>query len=301
MGRLFASTLSFAESPGVLVQLSQRRQFPMRLIVPLCVGSAVVLLLGNSVNRAAAQSAPSDASAPADEAVITVYHPKQFWAGGSVIEFDGLPVVELAPGEYVGLRAAPGTHVISAHGSRPEKITVDAKPRQNYFIKAWLGFGIFNSPWHLALVAAEKASKEISCCHTVSPAAWIVPDFGMHRDETTNVPLSAGDVLVAADWIPNAGQEGGWAIYQATIAVDTRALHIDVLTDTGAQEIRIPLSAIASAGSGHDNRNTRICWVTVRRTSGHVDEIRTSDCTALYQFGENLSTKLDDFRSIINP
>ncbi len=268
-----------------------------RLIAAISAVTGVVLLLPTGVHRAAADTLPEGMAASADEATITVYRPKQLGAGGSVVELDGLPIAELASGQYVNLRVALGPHVVSQHDYRSERITVDAKPGQTYFVKSWLGFGIINPASHLALVAAEIASQEVRSCSSVSPAAWIVPDSGMRIDEQVESRVAAAGVgLVVAEWIPNAQQEGGWAVYPAAISLDTEALRIDISTrlasDVGVHDVRIPLSAIASAESGVDTRNRSICWVTVRRTSGHVDQIRAHDCTALHEFGESLRSRL---------
>jgi hypothetical protein len=253
---------------------------PMRLTVTLCTGSALALLFATGVNRAATDVVSTSAA----NATVTVYRPKQWGAGGSVVELDGLPTAELAPGNQVTLSVAPGSHTVSQHGS--ERITVDAKPGQSYFIKAWLGFGIINPDEHLALVTPEKASKEITCCKSVSLAAWIVPDPEVSLDAGVESPLTAGNgVLVGAEWIPNAAQEGGWAIYRATLTVEAQILRIDL----GAHSLRVPLATIAAAENGG---HRHICWVTVRRTSGHVDQIRATDCAALYQFGAHLRAGL---------
>ncbi len=79
-----------------------------RLIATISAVTAVVLLLRTGVHRAVADTLPEGTSASADEATITVYRPKRLGAGGSVVELDGLPIAELAPGQYVNLRAAPG-------------------------------------------------------------------------------------------------------------------------------------------------------------------------------------------------
>lgn len=259
----------------------------MRLTLALSMGSALALLSANGVNRATADVVSTSAA----DATITVYRPKQWGADGSVIELDGLPTAELAPGNYVTLSVAPGSHTVSQHGG-PERITVDAKPGQTYFIKSWLGFGIFNADNHLALETPEKASKEITCCKSASSAAWIVADPGVTLDAGVQSPRIAGNMLVGAvQWIPNADQEAGWAMYYVTLTIEPQVLRIDL----GAQSLRVPLAAIASA---EDGSHRHICWLTVRRTSGHTDQIRATDCAALYQFGASLRASLSGASSV---
>jgi hypothetical protein len=242
------------------------------------------------VNPAAAESAPDGLSAPAADTTITVYKPKHWGADSSLVELDGIPIAELGPGEYVNLTTTPGSHEV--YDYRAERITVDAKPGQTYFIKSGVGFGITGPRSHLALVASETAAKEISCCKSVPPAAWIVSEPGMRLDEGPKSPVMGRDlVLGGAEWMPNIDQEIGVVVYHATIVVDAQAMHIQLNTHRATDgSVSIPLSSLASAENGHHKRN---CWLTIRRKSGHVDEIRAGGCSAvLSQFGEAFRAKL---------
>ena len=207
-----------------------------------------------------------------------------------MIELDGIPTVELALRDYANLAVGPGTHVVSVHGSGLQKITVEAIPGQTYFIKVWLGFGVINPATHLALVAPGSASQEITCCHAAPSAAWLVTGPDARGDRESNSPGGGGSVtLSGAQWIPNAGQEAGWAIYPATIVADPQAIHIDLSRpDTGRRVVRIPWSAIASV---EYQTYKRSCWLALRRTSGHIEQFRADGCAALEEFGQSVRAR----------
>jgi hypothetical protein len=262
-----------------------------RLAVHVAVGSVLSALGAMPVDCAAAEPTAEVVPALAGASTITVYRPKQ-WVGGDtfVIELDGIPTVELASREYADLVVSPGTHVVSQHDPRSQKIAVDAQPGQTYFIKAWLGFGIINPTTHLALVAPGSASQEITCCHAASVAAWLVTGPDKQPGGESNSPGGGGSVtLSAAQWIPNAGQEAGWAIYPATIVADPQAIRIDLSgPDTGRRVVRIPWSAIASV---EYQTYKRSCWLALRRTSGHFEEFRADECAVLEQFGQSVRAR----------
>jgi hypothetical protein len=231
------------------------------------------------------------APVPPGAATLTVYRPKQWRAGGTfVVELDGIPTVELASPNFVELPVPPGAHVVSLHDAHPERITVDAKPGQTFFMKAWLGFGIINAASHLALQSSDDASKEISCCRAVPLSAWLASPPAMGASEPAEAAGAARGVAVSdAQWIPNAGQEAGWAIYPASLALDDQAIRIDItVSGAGIRTVRIPFSAVATVDYV---THKRICWLTLRRTSGHVEEFRADDCSALARFGERIPGK----------
>ena len=259
--------------------------------IRLAVVSALLVVSAMPVASVAAGPLADGAPVPAGASTITVYRPKQWGAGGTfVVELDGIPTVEVASPAFVELPVTPGLHVVSLHDVRSERISVDAKPGQTYLIKAWLGFGIINPASHLALVASDGASKEISCCRAVPLSAWLVFHPATGAEEPADAAGAAARVTVSsAQWIPNAGQEGGWVIYPATIAADGQAIRIDLTaSEAGARAVRIPFSAIATVDYV---THKRICWLMLRRTSGHVDEFRADDCSALARFGESIPGK----------
>jgi hypothetical protein len=194
-------------------------------------------------------------------------------------------MVELASREYVNLTVSPGSHVVAEY--RSKKVTVDAVAGQSYYLKVWLGLGIINPPSHLSLVTPASAAKEISCCHLLSPSSWLSPDPAVRAaDEADNPGDAAFVTLVGADWIPNSSQDGGWDIYDATITADHYGIRIAVNAPAATgRAVYIPMTAVASVEYVTYRHG---CWLTLRRTSGHVEQFRANDCPALEQFGERL-------------
>ena len=98
--------------------------------------------------------------------VVYIYRPTRFVGGGVSydVKANGKTITTLYNGGYYPYFANPGELEISASTESTSSVTLDIKLAQSYFVKGWVGVGIFIGRPHLLIVETDVAEKEIVDC-----------------------------------------------------------------------------------------------------------------------------------------
>jgi hypothetical protein len=103
--------------------------------------------------------APVDTNAPA---ILYVYRLKEtgVYNKARELRIDGKEILELRQGDFVGIKIAPGKHVVRSNKEDSE-IELNASGGETYFIKLIVGYGGFNQTFILSEVPKATAVFDI--------------------------------------------------------------------------------------------------------------------------------------------